>query len=566
MSRDRVLMIIKKYYVVPMAVLALILYIIYRCVLISYRDIGIPTDLVRSALGFIQIVVWVGLYFIIIRNIRYHDLTGRNYFNDRSQYHLGYFSLVAFWKNSDPYKMDISQLPYMNWRNADGVILGHIGSQLIYRPTAAPGNLLCVGLPGSGKTTSTIIPTALCYGHTHGETGSTFVIDIKGDIYQWTHKTRRIKTFDLRHPESSHHYDLFAGIKDMTLEERIEFVEQMSYVIIPDVPGASDGSYFTEGGRDMMCAVFLYCINKNPSISFSGCIKYMLQLNAFDFISSVCAENKYPEAAQYVASYIGSNERNVAGCWNKSVRTLRQYITGPLGHLLTRDPGNMVSPSDLDAKYDLYIELPEDKLDLFSPIVTLITEQVMDHISRRKDFSSYQANEKKPQYILLILDEFAQYSFKFENIRHFLSTSRSKGASAYLAMQSIASLSKRYGDTGARELLDTIAFFSIMSAQDTASRRYFSDLIGEKKVLKTSSSGKNRWTSSSHTVSEIREPIIRPADFGSLGDKVVIYANGRYVIAEKTYCFEKLEHHYQEVLPKPASNADNQGNTNAKKY
>lgn len=538
MSRHRILIIIKKYHVIPMAFFAFLLYILYRCILNGYKDIGIPTDVGRLGLGFIQICIWCGVYIVIIRFIKYHDLTGRNYFSDRSKYHLGYFDLIAFWRDADPYKIDTATLPHINWKNASGIILGHLGPQLIYRPTSAPGNLACFGLPGSGKTTSTIIPSALRFGGTHGEEGATFVIDIKGDIIQWACKTRKIKVFDLRHPEMSLHYDLFAGIHDMTIDRRIETIEQMSYTIIPDIPGSSDGSYFTEGARDMMCAVFLYCLSKNLQTSFAACVKYMLNLNVFDFITMLCEGQECPEASQYVSSYIGSNERNVSGCWNKAVRTLRQYVTGALAQLLSIDFGNMISPADLEIGYDFYIELPEDKIDLYSPLITLITQQTMDFISRRRDLASYKANEKKPPNILFILDEFAQYSFKFESIRHFLSTSRSKGASAYLSMQSVASLSKRYGETGARELLDTIAYISIMSAQDTFSRKFFSDLIGEKTILKTSTSGQTRWNSSSHTISEVKEPIIRPADFGSLGDKVVIYAKGKYVVAEKTYCFK----------------------------
>ena len=541
MGRDRILILIHKYKLIPMGIFGLVLYIFYRIILRSYRRMGIPARAGAPGLALIFWLIWIIVYFFLIRSIQYAARTGgRSYIADRTRYHLGYLELLAFWEKSNRYKIDESTLPVLDWRKADGIILGHIGSRLIYRPTTSPGNAACFGLPGSGKTPSQIIPTALRFGGTSGKTGSIFAIDIKGDIYHWTRKTRRIKIFDLRNPSKSLRFDLFSGLRKMPLEQRIEFIEQMAYIIIPDANNASDGNYFTEGGRDMMCAVFLYCLYKDPSASFSSCVNYMLEINAFDFISGICSEKKCQEAIQYVASYVGSNERNVAGCWNKSVRTLRQYVTGSLGQLLSYQQGKMISPNDLECGYDCYIEVPEDKLQLYAPIITLICQQYMDAVSRRRDLTDYTNAEKKPPRILFLLDEFAQYSFRFEKIRQFLSTSRSKGASAFLCMQSVASLSKRYGDTGARELLDTIAYISIMSAQDTYSRRYFSDMIGEHAVLKTSSSAKSRWTTSSHTISEQMEPIIKPADFGSLvtDDKVVIYANGKYLIAEKTKCYE----------------------------
>lgn len=541
MRRDRILIFIQKYRVIQMAVFGLSLYIFYRIILRAYANMGIPGDVGSSGLTILFWMIWIIVYFFMIRSIQYAERTGgRSYIADRTRYHLGYLELLSFWEKSNQYKIDESTLPVLDWRKADGIILGHIGSRLIYRPTTSPGNAACFGLPGSGKTTSQIIPTALRFGGSHGQKGSVFAIDIKGDILNWTRKSRKIKILDLRSPDGSMHFDIFAELKGMSLEQRVEYIEQMAYIIIPDTPNASDGSYFTEGGRDMMCAVFLYCLHKNPDISFIGCVRFLLQQNAFDFITGICSENKYPEASMYVASYIGSNEKNVAGCWNKAARTLRQYASGSLGRLLSRKNGQMMSPADLDRGYDCYIEVPEDKLQLYAPVITLIVQQYMDAVSRRKDFSEYKESEKKPPRILFLLDEFAQYSFNYDKIRHFLSTSRSKGASAFLCMQSVASLSKRYGDTGARELLDTIAYISIISAQDTYSRRYFSDMIGEHAVLKTSASARSRWVTSSHTITEQMEPIIKPADFGSLvsEDKVVIYANGKYIIADKTKCYE----------------------------
>lgn len=79
-----------------------------------------------------------------------------------------------------------------------------------------------------------------------------------------------------------------------------------------------------------------------------------------------------------------------------------------------------------------------------------------------------------------------------------------------------------------------------MSLQDPESRKWAQDLIGTKKVLRMStSSGGGSYDevsrgSSSLNAQEDREPIIRGENFGNLGNQVVIYMRGRYVIAEKT--------------------------------
>ena len=76
-----------------------------------------------------------------------------------------------------------------------------------------------------------------------------------------------------------------------------------------------------------------------------------------------------------------------------------------------------------------------------------------------------------------------------------------------------------------------------MSAQDPKSRRFFQELIGTKKILKINQT-QNETGTSSKSIQEAREYIFQPEDFGNLNDKVIIIANGKYIMADKTYCFK----------------------------
>ena len=106
----------------------------------------------------------------------------------------------------------------------------------------------------------------------------------------------------------------------------------------------------------------------------------------------------------------------------------------------------------------------------------------------------------------------------------------------FLAQQSIAQIEKRYGEAGCREIIDTCAYISILSAQDPKSREFFQKLIGTRKVLKISNSENRKDVSRS--INESRESIFQPEDFGNLDEKLIIYANGRYIKAEKIKCYE----------------------------
>ena len=211
--------------------------------------------------------------------------------------------------------------------------------------------------------------------------------------------------------------------------------------------------------------------------------------------------------------------------------------------LLDGGGGNCITAADLDSGQDIYIEIPQAKIKQLAPVTTLIVQNFLTAFMSRPDKSS----GKKLRPILFLLDEFPQLQFDFDSLNSALSTLRSKGVSLFLAMQSISQLQQRYGDAGFKTILDTCSIVSVMSAQEPSSREWFSKLCGERHIYKvsTSSGGTTSGESNaSRTISEEWEPVFRPADFGSLRDRekgkddVIIVYNGKYVRAEKTYCYQ----------------------------
>ena len=100
-----------------------------------------------------------------------------------------------------------------------------------------------------------------------------------------------------------------------------------------------------------------------------------------------------------------------------------------------------------------------------------------------------------------------------------------------MAQQSISQLKNRYGNEGFRGIIDTCGYICLMSAQDPDNRRYFQELIGKRKTLKTSVSKALKNTS--RVSQEAEEYIFDLSDFNNLGNKVLIYNEGKYIVAEK---------------------------------
>ena len=255
-------------------------------------------------------------------------------------------------------------------------------------------------------------------------------------------------------------------------------------------------------------------------------------------------ENTIP--GEYTNGYIGSNEKNVSGIWSHLCKCIRPFNSGALRTLFDGE-GDCIKPEDLN-NGDIYIDVPQDKYDVYAPCMAIIITNFLQAFMRRDDVSS----GKKIVPIMFLLDEAVQLNLDYKVLSKAMSTLRSKKVSLFLLMQSVAQLEGRYGEAHAREIIDLCAYISVFNAQDPKSREYFQKLVGRRKMLKRStslsSSGGNQNDTSGVSVSEVDEYIFEAADFGDLNLKdkkkkkvtprVMVYANGKYIVGETTPCYE----------------------------
>ena len=527
MTKEDIFNNLQHYKVIPFTVLAVIFYFLSILVGILFFQLS-NGELFHFSLTFycreaqlLFLVLWCFIYFQTIRNIRYQDITGRpSYRKDHGRYKRSYQELVSYFKDANPYKINVTDLPIGYWKYTEGVILGKIGRRLIKRDSSGEGNLALFGGPGTHKTTSQIIPTALRFS------GSVLAIDIKGDILHWTKNTRNIKIFNPEDP-NSHHFNPLYGIESMTMTERTSLIESFAAILLEDDP---KDKYFVPGGRDFFCGIALYMLHENIHTTFPEIITALLHGNAIQWVKQIVASD-CDEAKDYLGSYYGTNEKNVSGCYNTACVAVRSLNAGALNILL--DSSNYsLSPQDLEDGYDIYIEILQDKIKQYSKISSIMVQTFMSAFMKRIDSSS----GIKTRPIIFLLDEFPQLHFDWDTLSTALSTLRSKNVSLFMAQQSIAQLESKYGSNHYREIIDNCRYISIMSAQDPKSRTFFQQLIGTEKVLKVSNSQNNK--DSSRNVTEAREYIYQPEDFSNLEEDVVIYMNGKYIQAQKTKCYE----------------------------
>ena len=491
------------------------------CNLLTFENFKPPKEIFIYIIYVVIAVVMAIIIFNYLKFAIYRDVThGRNYRNDAIHYRRPWGEMINYFKNADKYRIDPKTLPVENWKKADGIILGHVGERLVKRDSDAKGNLALFALPGGGKTTSQMITTGLRFG------GSVLAIDIKGDILAVTKKHRNIKVFSPDCKEGSCSFNPFYGMKDMPVKARKIALEMIAAILIP----TEKESFFSDGGRDFFTGISLYMFHEDPDVTFPEVVQAILLGNAFDWVNKI-RESDCPEAQEYTNSFYGTNEKNVAGCYQNLSKKIRPLSNGDLDVLLS-GKGDCISPETLEDGFDVYIVIDQDKLDIHSGITTIIIQTFMNAFLMRADLST----GKKIIPILFLLDEFANLNFEYKTLISALSTLRSKKVSIFMAQQSISQLKQKYGDEGFRSIIDTCGYVCLMSAQDPENRRYFQDLIGKRKTLKSSISVNDKISRSSQ---EDEEYIFDSADFNNLGDNVLIYCEGKYIVAEKCNLYNK---------------------------
>lgn len=553
---------IKYYSIIPFLLAAIVLYLCSPlalrlfCIITDTADNSFFYTIFRFAVPILLASAWFFSFASYIRSKRYRYLTGRSLRKDM-KYKRSYSELVDYFRDADPYRIASDSLPKISWKSAEGIILGKTtDGHLFHIPSEKDGkNYFVFGLPASGKTAGPIICSCLRFGMNHPLSGkntvtfgSVFCIDLKNDIWSATHNYRNIRRFNLMNPEHSSHFNPFAGIEKLSLDERCNFIENIGYNLVPDGSG-SNGKYFSDGARDFWSGIALFLLHDNINISFPDVIHEILYGSPIEWIKKVVAGN-CEEAKQRLASKWGENEKNLSGCYSILSQNARKFYSQELIFLLGNDPQyEYISTQTLEDGMDCYIQLDQASMANYSALLSMIVQNFLTGFLRRESNpNAGRLPDGTLRPCLMCLDEFAQLdALRYETVASAFMTLRSKNISILCALQSKSSLAEMFhSDNAAMTLIDCVTTFCFLSIQEVTTRDWASKLIGSKKVLKISNnlSHSRETINSGQSVQEATEPIIRPEEFGNLidrehgKDELIVYSQGHYIRLNKQYYFK----------------------------
>lgn len=398
-----------------------------------------------------------------------------------------------------------------------GIFFGKQYGKYIIKPENTDGHVLVIGIPGTGKSTSIAIPTLRNWK------GAVFAIDIKGELYANTRGHRpNIKVFAPQNEESPFGYDPYFALKHSN--NPAQEARAIAQAIIPLPPNIKD-TFWIESAQTLLTGAILHYHECN--YTFIETLKEILDEKARDLLELIAEKSPSDKAKRCIKNYVGMDDKTLMSIFPHLSNAVEAIVNNDtLVAALSKD--ETISPEDLEQGQDVYIQIPEHLLSQWKSLITLIVNQFITFFEKRKEEDKTNPQSGKNRPILMLLDEFPRIG-KIPKIIDGLSTLRSKKITICLVVQSLAQLEMIYGHTTRKVIADTCAFKAVLGATDAETQKYFSQLVGTYEKLKNQKSKSFdpvfnvQAGSGVQTSFEDGKPIIKPEEFATLQDIVLIY-------------------------------------------
>jgi type IV secretion system protein VirD4 len=370
-------------------------------------------------------------------------------------------------------------------------------------------------------------------------------VDIKGEIKREYDKCKpngKTKVFSLTE-ESGNSYDLYDFLHQDGEKNLISNVCEIAQSLIP-LPIDLREPFWVQSAQNFLTAAILYYFklgltfidtainimttapgNLIEEIAESG------NMQARIFVNNLIEEITDEDGNRYTRAI--SDSKMLAGISQEITNSLSIFATDPRVISALTPSCNQISWDDLENQ-SIFISVPEDRLEQYNPVLTMILTQLIRSLERRPEKHSPEA---KPP-VLLMLDEFPRLG-KMNVITSALSTLRSKNVSICLVTQSLSQIDAIYGEKIRRIILDNCQYIAILSVTDAETQEYFSKIIGTKHESANSISinldSTGRASTSSYQISDTCVPVIKPHQFLTLKNIILITPDGYCRIEKASY-------------------------------
>lgn len=388
------------------------------------------------------------------------------------------------------------------------------------------GNILVAGGNGSGKSASIIKPTLVTWS------GALCATDVKGelsDCYAKLHMSGMAKRpYKIFNPfKYSLAYDPFSWLHQDNAENLVSNIWEIVSAIIPDIPNDYQ-PFWVNSEQGILAAAIHYYFKLG--LNFSDTMLAIISASTIELVEKIMRSND--DIAKMYLGEIKSMKPETLANFDRGLRNkLMLFATDPYinnAFRIAKEENDYFTWQDLD-KYNIFLQIPEEKIDQWSGAINLMYTQLIRYLERRPD--KYSLEGANNIQTLLLMDEFARFG-KLPLITDAVSTLRNRNVNICIVIQSLAQLDKIYGQDDRKIILDNCQFQAILRANDSETQQYFSSLIGTRKgILKGISESWDADFDNMHyskQVSETLESRIPPHEFSSLNDVLLLTPLGFY--------------------------------------
>lgn len=397
-------------------------------------------------------------------------------------------------------------------KNVHGILFGKLyGIFYGYSPEQTEDHIITFGSSGRGKTSAVLIPAL------RSLTGGCLVLDIAGDIHPNVDKPDKL-VFDPTNPNTIP-YNVFAPIDALkSVKKKNEALHNLAFQIVrQDNPGKAD-PYFIESARNLFTAALISFYHEGADfIDICNIITH----NNYASLESRLYEIGNSAAYHFFTQIGGGRDTTNSYIMQELVNKINVFVSSPVCDVLHRPENgeSCVTPACLE-DHSLFVVLPQEKLELYAPLVRLITDQCFTYL--------YERPAECTRNILICLDEFTEFGGL--DIEKGLRLLRKKHVRMLLLTQSLADLDRVYNRESRQSMLNNLRYKLILGMSDLDEQKYFSALIGDRVVREPDGHGGYK---------EVRKPYFEPKDLDQLGDDLILVHPGGHTVFRKAYYWAK---------------------------
>lgn len=401
-----------------------------------------------------------------------------------------------------------------------GFVFGKYGMQYIGKQQAYDGHVICIGTPGSGKSSAVAIPTL------HMWTGAVFAIDIKGELLKnspYRYGRSVVDPYD----NDSYGYDPFEMLRLVPHDEFTHALNDILYSIIPENP-SSDEPFWDNAARRYLAGAYIWAYYN--CMSFVAVNKEIYEKDMDSFVNRIMSSS-CTEAQKHIRHIQEASDKTKSSIMQNVLNAIELFATDPaIQRMLTRK--KTIKPELLLQGQQIFLEIPEARLKNWKAFTSMMINQFLHAMT------SFPENGKVQT--LVLLDEFPQLG-NARSVIDGMATLRSKGCTVCLLMQSYSQLDKVYGQTERKIITDNAAYKLILSVMDPTTAREISDMVGQhyQTDVTVHTSGLFGGQQPSSGRSKRLTNIIRPEELQNLGEEALLLSPYGFCRVKKAYYFKE---------------------------